>query len=304
MTPKIDTALSLEAKAIVALAFRNGFIEELHAGKPCPVCEGNGEYSHISDEEMKKIMKLAVNKVYSLLWQRTNDSFRLSEVRRVRLALHRALGRSGNLAAPPTSQYPQKGKPMFKELAPLLLQRAVTMTITCVNPDSIRVNVVPKKLADSENKALTTEVSIAGTAEDLDAQLPSTLSEYVAAHIGLKNTLDEAKEEMAAAAKAAKAEAKKGPSKTEIGKTDTKKSTTAATKTVEEKKPRKPRTPSLFEMAMAGEPASAEAPATAHPVQPNASESREEEAEQEIIAEITANDGGESEEEEEDDIAA
>jgi hypothetical protein len=33
---------------------------------------------------------------------------------------------------------------MFKEMAPLLPQRAVAMTITCVKPDSIRVNVVPK----------------------------------------------------------------------------------------------------------------------------------------------------------------
>ncbi|WP_158792760.1 PRTRC system protein E [Granulicella sp. L60] len=192
---------------------------------------------------------------------------------------------------------------MFKELAPLLLQRAVTMTISCVNPDSIRVNVVPKKLADSENKALTTEVSITGTAEDLDAQLPSTLAEYVAAHIGLKNTLDEAKEEMAAAAKAAKAEAKKGTSKTETPKTDTKKGTATSTKTVEEKKPIEPRTPSLFEMAMAGEPADAVAPPAAPPVQPDASESREEEAEEEIIAEIAANDEEDSEAEE-DNIAA
>ncbi len=74
MTWKIDLALPLEAKAIVALAFRNGFIEDLHAGKRCPVCSGNIEYSHISDEEMKKIMKSAVNKVYSLLWERANDS--------------------------------------------------------------------------------------------------------------------------------------------------------------------------------------------------------------------------------------
>ncbi len=73
MTPKIDPALSLEAKAIVALAFRNGFIVDLHAGRPCPVCNGNSEYCHISDEEMKKIMKSAVNKVYSLLWARDRD---------------------------------------------------------------------------------------------------------------------------------------------------------------------------------------------------------------------------------------
>ena len=66
--------LAVEAKALVALAFRNGPIEDLHAGRPCAACNGNPEISHISDEEMKKIMKAAVNKVYSLLWQRENDS--------------------------------------------------------------------------------------------------------------------------------------------------------------------------------------------------------------------------------------
>jgi PRTRC genetic system protein E len=62
---------------------------------------------------------------------------------------------------------------------------------------------------------VTTELSITGTAEDLDNQLPSTLAEYVVAHLELKNTLDQAKEEMAAAAKLAKAEAKKTSFKTE-----------------------------------------------------------------------------------------
>jgi hypothetical protein len=32
--------LAREAKAIVALAFRNGPIEDVHAGKICPTCEG------------------------------------------------------------------------------------------------------------------------------------------------------------------------------------------------------------------------------------------------------------------------
>ena len=54
-----------EAKAIVALAFRNGPIEDLHAGKPCTACEGKAGYSRISDAEMKVIMKNAVNHVYS-----------------------------------------------------------------------------------------------------------------------------------------------------------------------------------------------------------------------------------------------
>jgi len=45
----LDPDLAVEAKALVALAFRNGPIEDLHAGKPCKVCSGNQEISHISD---------------------------------------------------------------------------------------------------------------------------------------------------------------------------------------------------------------------------------------------------------------
>jgi hypothetical protein len=70
----IDPVLDLEAKMIVALAFRNGPIEELHAGKPCPTCSVDNSYSRISDEELKGIMKAAVDTVYSLLWKRENDS--------------------------------------------------------------------------------------------------------------------------------------------------------------------------------------------------------------------------------------
>ena len=70
----IDPVLALEAKMIVALAFRNGPIEALHAGKPCPTCSVDNSYSRISDEDMKGIMKAAVNSVYSLLWKKDNDS--------------------------------------------------------------------------------------------------------------------------------------------------------------------------------------------------------------------------------------
>ena len=45
---------------------------------------------------------------------------------------------------------------MFKELAPVLRHRAVLMTITSTEEDQIRVNIVPKKLKDDENRALTT----------------------------------------------------------------------------------------------------------------------------------------------------
>jgi hypothetical protein len=65
--------LAREAKAIVALAFRNGPIEDLHAGKPCQACDGKPGYSRISDAEMKIIMKNAVNHVYALLSLKATD---------------------------------------------------------------------------------------------------------------------------------------------------------------------------------------------------------------------------------------
>ena len=54
-----------EAKAIVALAFRNGPIEQVHAGQPCPTCAGRPGVSRITDDEMKAIMKNAVDHVYA-----------------------------------------------------------------------------------------------------------------------------------------------------------------------------------------------------------------------------------------------
>ena len=97
---------------------------------------------------------------------------------------------------------------MFKELAPYLRQRAVLLTVTHIEDDQIRVNVIPQKLKDGENAALTTPVTVTGTAEELDRDLPATLVNFVSAHLELKNTLDRAKSEMDAAAKTAQAEAR------------------------------------------------------------------------------------------------
>ena len=62
-----------EAKAIVALAFRNGPIENIHAGSPCPACSGQAGYSRITDVEMKAIMRNAVNKLYALLLLKSSN---------------------------------------------------------------------------------------------------------------------------------------------------------------------------------------------------------------------------------------
>jgi hypothetical protein len=79
MKMTLDPELASEAKALVALAFRNGPIEDLHAGRPCSACSGKTEISHISDEEMKRLMKSAVSALYRLLWQRKYDPAQYSE---------------------------------------------------------------------------------------------------------------------------------------------------------------------------------------------------------------------------------
>jgi PRTRC genetic system protein E len=97
---------------------------------------------------------------------------------------------------------------MFQQLVPLLRQRSVLLTVTLVEDDQVRVNVMPKKLAEGENNALTTPMSFTGTAAELDEQLPAAISSFVASHLQLKNTLTRAEEEMDAAAKAAQEEAR------------------------------------------------------------------------------------------------
>jgi hypothetical protein len=69
----IDPGLTREAKSLVALAFRNGPIEDVHAGRECPTCAGKTEYSRITDAEMKNIMKNAVETIYKLLWMKENE---------------------------------------------------------------------------------------------------------------------------------------------------------------------------------------------------------------------------------------
>jgi PRTRC genetic system protein E len=97
---------------------------------------------------------------------------------------------------------------MFKELLPVLRDRAVLLTVTLVDEDQIRVNIVPKKLKDGDNDALTIPLSVTGTAEDLDTELSTTIINFVGFHLQLRNTLETAKAEMDAATKAAKTEAR------------------------------------------------------------------------------------------------
>jgi PRTRC genetic system protein E len=169
---------------------------------------------------------------------------------------------------------------MFKELAPYLRQRAVLLTVTRLEDDQISVNIIPKKLQDGENTALTTPFKLTGTAEELDRDLPSSIVDFVAAHLQLKSTLDRAKAEMDAAGKAAQAEAraKKMPAKKEQLRAEPAKPL-AAVKPVEDAKPEPPKTFGLFD-APAGETQA----------------TQEVDAEEEILAETATNDGDDEDE--------
>ena len=96
---------------------------------------------------------------------------------------------------------------MFVELMPLLKERTLLITVARVD-EKVRVNVIPAKVKEGEDHALTTPVSVTGSAEELDAELGRHLASYVDAHLALGSTLAEAKAEMDAAAKVARQKVK------------------------------------------------------------------------------------------------
>lgn len=61
-----------EANALTAFAFRNGFLEDLHAGKPLPTAQQSG-FSRISDDEMRRLMIEASEKLARLLAMKQQD---------------------------------------------------------------------------------------------------------------------------------------------------------------------------------------------------------------------------------------
>lgn len=98
---------------------------------------------------------------------------------------------------------------MFVELMPLLAGRTVMITVARENEKTVRLHIIPKKVKEDENPALSTPLSYTGTPEELDRELGKHLASYVECHAQLGSTLAQAKAEMEAAAKAAQEEARK-----------------------------------------------------------------------------------------------
>jgi PRTRC genetic system protein E len=173
---------------------------------------------------------------------------------------------------------------MFKELVPLLRNRVVLMTLALVEDDKIRVSVVPKKIKEDENDALTTPVAFTGTPEELEAELGPTLVSYTGSHLQLKSTLENAQAQMNAAAKEAKSKAQSN------SKTPPKKDGTASasdkqiqtTTPPAPAKPAAPKTASLFDMPPIEQPVAAPPP--------EAPLEQEDGEENDILAEINEGD--------------
>jgi len=112
---------------------------------------------------------------------------------------------------------------MFAELYPLLAQRSLTITVAALNEGQIRVNVIPHscpedtkvneqityshkdevaRIPEAAVRALTTPISLTGTAEEIDLKLSAVLLEFVESHKQLQASFDLASAEIAEAVKA------------------------------------------------------------------------------------------------------
>ena len=127
---------------------------------------------------------------------------------------------------------------MFTELMPILKSRPVTITIASVDKTKIRVNVIPKAV-DSDSQltrdvtqkegvtkedvaALITPLSLVGTPEEIDAELPQLLASYSDGHTTVLESLKELQETLAEVAKSAKEATAKAKTKVTPAKADKK----------------------------------------------------------------------------------
>jgi PRTRC genetic system protein E len=112
---------------------------------------------------------------------------------------------------------------MFTELRSLLARRSLTIMVAAVDEDQIRVNVIPHPrpeeakineqikyshkdevapVPDTAIKALSTPISLTGTAEEIDENFSGVLLRFVESHTRLQATLDRASVEISEAVKA------------------------------------------------------------------------------------------------------
>ena len=97
----------------------------------------------------------------------------------------------------------------FVQLMTLLADRTVMLIVSKADDQHLTLSVVPKRMKDGENAALTTPLCCTGTPEELDRDLPAHLREFVAGHLALNNNLTQIQREREDAEKAAREELQK-----------------------------------------------------------------------------------------------
>ena len=97
----------------------------------------------------------------------------------------------------------------FVQLMPMLADRTLMLIVSKADEQHLTLSVVPKRMKDGENAALTTPLCCTGTPEELDRDLPAQLRDFVAGHLALGNNLAQIQREREEAEKAAREELKK-----------------------------------------------------------------------------------------------
>jgi PRTRC genetic system protein E len=92
---------------------------------------------------------------------------------------------------------------------PMLADRTLMLIVSKADDQLLTLSVVPKRMKEGENTALTTPLCSTGTPEELDRDLPAQLRDFVAGHLALSNYLSQIQREREEAEKAAREELKK-----------------------------------------------------------------------------------------------
>ncbi|TXT28145.1 MAG: hypothetical protein FD131_3278 [Rhodocyclaceae bacterium] len=98
---------------------------------------------------------------------------------------------------------------MFQALKPLIAERGIHILISPAKDGKVGVYVEPVKLDDKEDNAFVTPFRCEGTPEELDAELPGVLAQWLTSRAAVTTSLRDALAAAEAQTKAAADEAKK-----------------------------------------------------------------------------------------------
>jgi PRTRC genetic system protein E len=132
---------------------------------------------------------------------------------------------------------------MFKELAPLLSERSLILTLTAGEGDQVHLTITPQ-LRKEDSKGLSQPISVSGTAEELDTSLAESLVAYTAEVMTFDRSFKQVKASMDASLAELKAESDKKIAEAKKNGKNTAKPVTPVKQEV--KKPEPPAPASLF----------------------------------------------------------